>query len=163
MTIWRELRYLAIKILVIFIVFVLVFTLLYGFHRNADPDMVPMVKDGDLMFFYRLDKNYAIGDILILEYQGERQARRVVAKAGDIVDIREEGLIVNGAIQQETEIYQLTKRYAGGISFPLTVGEGKVFVLGDARENACDSRIYGPVDTENTHGTVITIIRRRSL
>jgi type IV secretory pathway protease TraF len=38
-----------------------------------------------------------------------------------------------------------------------------VFVLGDAREGAADSRIYGPVNTEDTLGTVITVIRRRSL
>jgi len=159
----KELLSLILKIMVIALAFVLIFTFLYGFSRSADPAMAPMIKDGDLVMFYRLDKNYAIGDLLILEFQGERQIRRVIAKAGDIVDITEDGLIINGALQQEPEIYQLTQRYDNGIDFPLTVGEGQVFVLGDARENATDSRVYGPVDTSDTHGKVITAIRRRNL
>jgi signal peptidase I len=162
-SVWRELLNLGIKIAVIALAFVLIFTFFYGFHRNADPDMSPYVKDGDLVMFYRLDKKYDIGDLLLLEYQGERQVRRVVAKAGDIVDITEEGFIVNGAIQQELEIYQQTERYENGIEFPLTVGEGQVFVLGDARANATDSRVYGPVNVKETLGKVITVIRRRNL
>jgi len=139
----------------------LTFTFLYGFYRNADPDMAPMIKDGDLVMFYRLDKDYAIGDLLLLDFQGERQVRRVVAKAGDIVDITEDGLIINGAIQQEPDIFQQTRRYESGVVFPLTVREGQVFALGDARKNATDSRVYGPVDTKDTLGTVMTVIRRR--
>jgi len=161
--VWREMRNLAIKIAVIATAFLLLFSFVYGLHYYVDPSMVPMVKDGDLVLFYRLDKSYAIGDLLLLNFQGERQLRRVVAKAGDTVDITEDGLIINGAVQQEPEIYQQTQRYEEGVSFPLTVGEGQVFVLGDAREYAADSRIYGPVNTKDTQGTVISILRRRSL
>ena len=160
---WRELGMLGIKISVIAMAFALFFTFIYGFHRNTDPDMFPMLKDGDLIMFYRLEKNYAIGDLLLLDFRGESQVRRVVAKAGDTVDIIEEGLVINGALQQEPDIYQQTRRYEDGISFPLTVGQGQVFVLGDARENATDSRVYGPVNIKNTFGTVITAIRRRNL
>jgi len=162
-SVWRELTNLVMKIAVIAIIFVLIFTFLYGLYRDTDPDMTPMVKDGDLVMFYRLDKNYAIGDLLILDFHGKREVRRVVARAGDTVDITEDGLIINGAIQQEPEIFQHTKRYEDGVSFPLTVGEGQVFVLGDARENATDSRVYGPVNTEDTLGTVITVLRRRHM
>jgi len=162
-SVWRELLGLIVKIAVICTVFVLIFTFLYGFHRNETPQMAPMVKDGDMVMFYRLDKDYAIGDLLLLSFQGERQVQRVVAKAGDVVDIKDDGLIVNGSIQQESHIYEQTRRYENGISFPLTVGAGQVFVLGDARENATDSRVYGPVDTKSTLGTVITIIRWRHL
>ena len=162
-SVWRELGLLAIKIGIITATIALILTFLYGFYRSADPDMAPMVKTGDLVLFYRLDKNYAIGDLLLLDFQGERQVRRVVARAGDVVDITENGLSINGAIQQEPEIFQRTWPYENGAVFPLTVGEGQVFVLGDARENATDSRVYGPVSTRDTLGTVITIIRRRGL
>ena len=162
-SVWRELGALGIKIIAIAIAFAAIFTFVYGFHRNTDPDMAPMVKTGDLVLFYRLDRDYAIGDLLVLDFQGERQVRRVVAGAGDTVDITDDGLIVNGAIQQEPEIYQETWRYENGAVFPLTVGADQVFVLGDARENATDSRVYGPVDTRDTLGTIITVIRRRNL
>jgi len=159
----RELGSLGIKIVLIVLVFGLLFTLVYGFHRQTEPGMTPMVKSGDLVLFYRLDRDYAIGDLLLLDFQGERQVRRVVAGPGDAVDIADGGLIINGAIQQEPEIYQQTWRYEHGVSFPLVVGDGQVFVLGDARDGATDSRIYGPVHTGDTLGTVITVIRRRNL
>ena len=162
-SVWKELGGLVVKIAVIAITFVLIFTFIYGFYRNADPDMMPMVKTGDLVVFYRIDRNYLIGDLLLLDFQGERQIRRVVARAGDVVDITERGLSINGAVQQETEIFQVTLPYVNGAEFPLTVGDGQVFVLGDARENATDSRVYGPVNSRDTLGTVITVIRRRGL
>jgi len=161
-SIWRELGGLGIKIAVICIACLLIFTFFYGFHRIADPDMAPMVRTGDLVLFYRLGRDYAIGDLLLLDFQGERQVRRVAARAGDTVDFTEGALTLNGAVQQEPEIFQQTWRYETGVSFPLTVGSGQVFVLGDAREGAIDSRVYGPVDVEDTLGTVITVLRRRN-
>ena len=159
----RDLGALAIKIVVISISFTLIFTFLYGFHRHSGPEMSPMIKDGDVVLFYRLDRAYDIGDLVLLDVQGQRQVRRVVAKAGDTVDITEDGLLINGGLQHEPDIFQETWRYANGITFPITVEEGQVFVLGDARQSAVDSREYGPVSTDNILGTVITVIRRRSL
>jgi signal peptidase I len=154
---------LLLKVLVICGVAALVFTFLYGFHRNADPDMAPSVREGDLAVFYRLDRDYKAGDLLLLTFEGEMQVRRVVATAGDTVDVTEEGLVVNGAIQQEPDIYEATGRYAEGAALPVTLAEGEVYVLGDARANATDSRVYGPVRIKDTLGTVIAILRRRSL
>ena len=162
-SLWKELGGMAIKFIVIALCAALTFTFVYGFHRVTDPDMRPMVKTGDLVLFYRLDRDYAIGDLLLLDFQGERQVRRVVARAGDVVDITEGSFSINGAFQQEPDIHQQTWPYEGGVTFPLTVGPGQVFVLGDARDNATDSRVYGPVDTEDTLGTVITVLRRRNL
>ena len=152
-----------IKIAAISISFVFIFTFLYGFHRHIGPEMSPMIKDGDIVLFYRLNRSYDIGDLLLLDYQGQRQVRRVVAQAGDTVDITDDGLIINGGLQHEPDIFQQTWRYANSISFPITIEEGQVFVLGDAREQATDSRDYGPVNTRDTLGSVITVIRRRGL
>ncbi|MDR2610903.1 MAG: S26 family signal peptidase, partial [Clostridiales Family XIII bacterium] len=83
--------------------------------------------------------------------------------AGDTVDITEEGLVINGALQPERTIYEETRRYADGAPLPVTLGDDTVFVLGDARENATDSRVYGAIDTDDTLGTAIAIIRRRNM
>ena len=162
-SVWRELRSLCVKIAGIAGIAALIALFLYGFHYNVDPSMNPAVKDGDLVMYYRLDKKYRAGDLLLLSFQGQRQVRRVIATAGDTVDITEDGLKINGALQQEPEIHRKTERYAEGIDFPLTLGENEVFVLGDAREGITDSRIYGPVSIEDTHGKVITLLRRRNL
>lgn len=161
-SLWHELGMLALKVTALGIALIAIFSFVYGFYPNADPDMAPMVKSGDLVLFYRLDRDYNIGDLLLVDFQGQRQVRRVVAKAGDTVDFIDGSLVINGAMQQEPEIYQQSFRYENGPEFPLTVEEGQVFVLGDSRNGATDSRVYGAVDRKNTLGTVITIIRRRS-
>jgi len=152
-----------VKIAVIAGISLLLFSFVFGLYYNVEPGMHPAIKDGDLAIYYRLDKGYLAGDLLMLTFQGQKQVRRVVAVAGDKVDINEVGLLVNGALQQDKDIYQKTERYADGITFPLTLGKGEVFVLGDAREDAADSRLYGVVKAEDTLGTVIAILRRRNL
>lgn len=124
--------------------------------------MSPAINDGDLVFYYRLDKNCVANDTVIVEYEGQKQVRRVVAIEGDTVDITEDGLEINGALQQEKRIYYETLCYMEGITFPVTLESGQVFVLGDYRVEAVDSRMYGPVETDDILGKVMTVIRRRT-
>lgn len=159
----QEVLLLLFKIGAALMVLVLLFTFLFGIFRNADDSMAPGFREGDLVMFYRLDKAYTASDTLVVEYEGKKQVRRVVAVAGDTVDITEEGLLINGSLQEERRIYEDTKRYAQGIDFPVTLKEGEVFLLGDSREHAEDSRIYGPVPVKDTLGKVMTLIRRRDL
>ncbi len=159
----RDLLLLGLKILILGVVFAALFLFVFGLSRNADMSMSPAVKDGDLVLYYRLDKNYRQSDVVVLDVDGETQIRRVVAVAGDTVDVTENGLMVNGALQQESGIYEKTERYEEGIAFPVTLKEGEIFVLGDSREHSTDSRIYGPVSTRDTLGKVITVIRRRGI
>ncbi|MCL2490574.1 MAG: signal peptidase I [Propionibacteriaceae bacterium] len=162
-SVWRDLAGLVAKIVVIVAVFGLIFSFTHGAMRNTDPDMAPTVKSGDLVLFYRLNKTYQVSDLVVLRYQGQMQVRRVVAQAGDVVDITADGLVVNGILQLEPDIVQPTHRYETGIAMPVTVGPGQVFVLGDARDNATDSRIYGLVNTQDTGGKVIAIVKWRDL
>ena len=162
-SVWRELGGLLVKIAIIAGIALVVMSFVYGLHYNLDASMDPAIKDGDLILYYRLSKDYTAGDILLLSYDGEKQVRRVVAVAGDTVDITEDSLLINGALQQEREIYRKTERYAEGIDLPVTLAANEVFVLGDAREGVTDSRIYGPVNADDTQGTVIAILRRRNL
>ena len=162
--VWKDLLFLVMKIALIALALMLLFTFLFGFIRYGEPSMAPAIKDGDLVIFYRYTKvGYLPQDPIALERDGQKQVRRVAATAGDIVDITEDGLVINGAVQQEIGIYQNTERYAEGVSFPLTVPEGQVFVLGDSRPGATDSRIYGPVEIEDTLGKVMAVLRFRSI
>lgn len=158
-----EILHLLGKILLIVLFIVLIGTLFFKGIRNTETGMLPAIKHGDLVLCYRLDKKYSSSDVIALKYQEEIQLRRVVAVSGDTVDITEEGLMINGGLQQETQILGETLPYSEGIDFPVTVGEGQVFVLGDNREQALDSRWYGLVDIENTYGKSVLILRRRSI
>lgn len=158
-----DIGFLILKIAAIAGAVILVFSFVFGIFRNADISMVPGIKDGDLVIFYRLDKNFNPTETAVVEWQGKKQVRRVVAVAGDTVDITENGLMINGAYVQEEGIYEQTQRYMEGIDLPVTLKEGEIFVLGDGRENSTDSRIYGPVKTEDTLGKVMILIRQRGI
>lgn len=158
-----DMGYLMLKIAILAGILILVGIFVFGVFRNEGIDMAPAVKDGDLVIFYRLDKRYTASDVIVLEWKGEKQVRRVVAVAGDTVDITEDGLMINSALQQEAGIYEETQRYVEGIEFPVTVKEGQVFVLGDGRESSTDSRIYGPVEVKDTMGKVMFLVRRRGI
>ena len=160
----KDILDLLVKIAVIVVTALALSTFLFGVFKYQEPSMDPSIKDGDLVFFFRYNNSgYLPRDTIVLDFEGKRQVRRVVANAGDTVDITEEGLIINGAQQQEIGITQVTERYREGAEFPLTVPEGHVFVLGDAREGAADSRIYGCVKISDTYGKVMAIFRRWSI
>lgn len=162
-TIKDDFLFLLIKIAILVILLVITFVFIFGISRCSDNSMNPSFKDGDLVFYYRLQKEYNIADVVVVEKDDEVQIRRIIAKAGDKVDITEEGLKINGYLQNETSIYEETLPYVEGITFPLEVPENEYFVLGDSRSNAKDSRIYGTVKKEEIKGGVMTLIRRRGL
>ena len=157
----RELLFLLLKANVVVTAFVILTGFIFGFDRQSGDSMNPAVKDGDVAFFYRLQKEYSRSDLVVLEKDGEHQVRRVIAGPGDVVDITEEGLKINGYLQQEEEIYTDTTRFTDGMEFPVTVGSGEYFLLGDNRENARDSRIYGLVKQEEIKGIVLSLLRIR--
>lgn len=157
----EDVLFLLLKIAIFLILLLMMFLFVFGIYRCSDNMMAPAFKDGDLAVYYRLQNEYQISDVVVLEKNGEIQIRRIVAISGDNVEITTEGLKINGYLQQEAGVYMETLPYTEGISFPLTVGEDEYFVLGDNRINAKDSRIYGTVSKEEIKGMVITLLRHR--
>lgn len=68
---------------------------MYGMARINDVSMKPAIKDGDLVMYYRLDKRFVSGDIAVFKKDGRTTTGRVVAVAGDTVDITKDGLMIN--------------------------------------------------------------------
>ena len=159
----RDVAQLLLKIGVLAACLIVLFGFVYGLARVPDVSMKPAVKDGDLALYYRLDKRFSVGDVAVVTYEGKTLLGRVAAMEGDTVDITADGLIVNGAIQVNPDIYFPTTQFADGVDFPLTVGAGQVFLLGDNRPAATDSRVYGCVDIGDVRGKVIAVIRTRGV
>ena len=82
---------------------------------------------------------------------------------GDVVEITEDGLKLNGYFQQESGIYTQTLPFAGDVTYPLTVPAGEYFVLADDRTNAQDSRGYGTVSQDEIRGCAIALLRHRDI
>ena len=162
-TLGEDIFQLLLKIVLIILAVILVFTFMYGMARINDVSMKPAIKDGDLVMYYRLDKRFVSGDIAVFKKDGRTTTGRVVAVAGDTVDITKDGLMINGATQISQDIYFYTTQFQNGVDFPITVGEGQIFVLGDNRPEASDSRIYGCINVKDVKGKAIAVIRTRGL
>lgn len=158
-----EIRSLVLKLVMIGLIIGALFTFVFGMTRCSGNAMTPAVKDGDLVLYYRLDRDYKASDAVAVNYAGGLELRRIVAVAGDEVSVTENGLMVNGAYIYEPDIYGKTEPYEGAMNYPVTVGEGEVFVLGDNRESAQDSRIWGCIEEDKIQGSVMMILRRRQI
>lgn len=156
-----DLLYLVGKIFFVGIVLASLYFFVFGLLRYNDDGMKPALRDGDLVVYYRLDKRYSVGDLLTYKYKGKTRVARVIATEGSTIDINENDLIINGSPQQEQDIYKETLLYKKGVEFPLKVPNGQLFVLGDNRTSAVDSRIFGTIPIKDTDGKVVTLIRRR--
>jgi len=170
------------------VIYILFFVII-GVTSMPSSDMFPRIDAGDLVLYYRLDKDVRAQDVIVFEKDmsqvvktetaraaysaapsnvrstGKEQfISRVVAIAGDTVEVTEEGnLIINGSTMIEAGIFYSTHPYLGYTKYPLTLGEGECFVLADSRQGGADSRFFGPVHVSEIKGTVITILRRNKL
>ena len=167
----KRYQYFVLRLLLLILVLWVLFFQIVGLTHMPSGDMYPRVDAGDLVLFYRLDKDVKAQDIIVInketpDSEGEKLLYicRVVAVAGDTVDITDgERLQVNGSTMIESNIFYSTPRYEGFVEYPLTLGEGECFVLADSRNGGTDSRYFGPVDKSDILGSVITIVRRNNL
>ena len=150
---------LLLKILVIVLVFMLMFTFLFGTTKVTSNSMDPNIKEGDRVIYYRLDKNYVATNCVAFRYNGQTQVMRVVAVAGDTVDMTEDGFVINGALQSEPDPTKDTLPFKEGTTYPVKLKKGEVFLMGDNRPESVDSREFGPVNAKDTLGELMTVIR----
>lgn len=159
-TVKRGIVIIVLKVAAIVAAFIALFSFVFGVYRVSDESMDPLLTTTDLVVYYRLDRSFTTQDLVSFDCGGHTTAGRVVAIAGDEVHIDDKGLKVNGNYQQETRVSGDTAQVADGVSFPLTVPEGSVFVLGDNRGAATDSRILGCISSHDVKGKVVAQVRR---
>ncbi|MBQ6036332.1 MAG: signal peptidase I, partial [Lachnospiraceae bacterium] len=107
-------QYFILRLGVFLLLMWLLFFVFIGITHMPSTDMYPRVDAGDFVLFYRLDKDVRAQDIIVIEKEvpdmkGKQVfISRVVAVAGDTVEIDEERLIINGNTVVETNIFYPT-------------------------------------------------------
>ncbi|MEJ2156999.1 MAG: signal peptidase I [Desulfobacteraceae bacterium] len=112
------------------------------------------------------------GEVIVFKYPGDPSKdyiKRVVAVGGDKLEIRDKKVYVNGELQKSDFAKFIDPRILsgpariGGIDSrrdnfgPITVPEGKLFMMGDNRDSSNDSRFWGFVDKSAVRGRAILI------
>ncbi len=91
------------------------------------------------------------GDIIVFRFSGEKDdyIKRCVAVGGQTIEVRNGVIYLDGQPQDEDYtkfIYGDQPGRAARNFGPYKVPEGKIFMMGDNRDNSRDSRVLGPVD-----------------
>lgn len=121
--------------------------------------MEPTLQDGDILVLY---KPHVIrtGEMCGMYARDRLILKRVIALQGDVVDMDDAGnVFVNGVALQEPYISQKAMGTCD-LSFPFTVPENSIFVMGDHRETSIDSRcsLIGCIKTDQVMGQVVARI-----
>ena len=143
------------------LVLVLIFSFFFRIIQVDGASMVPTLQNGDKLIVWGAGYTPERGDVVIVDSYtayGKPLVKRVIAKGGDTISIDYEAgtVTVNGELLQEDYIAEPT--YLGyDVTFPYTVPEGTVFVMGDNRNNSLDSRssYVGCIDERDILGKVL--------
>ena len=133
-----------------------VFRFCIGIAVVSGDSMSPTLMDGDFVVYSRMIAQYRPGDIVSIRVaSGDYYVKRVVATGGDVVDLRDGVLYVNGDPLEEEWAYGDTLEENTAIIYPYKVREGNVFVAGDNRTVSMDSRMFGEVNLRQIRGRII--------
>lgn len=162
-------------ILVAVLLALLIRTFVVQAFKIPSGSMIPTLRIGDHIlvnkFVYGIDiplLNIPVysghepkrGDIVVFKYPEDPKKdfiKRVIGVEGDIVSMQGKNVYVNGALQSEDYAVYMDRGVRRGIMPPIQVPPGKLFVMGDNRDNSHDSRFWGFVDLQAVRGKAFII------
>ncbi len=190
----------------------LAFLVLFGVFRTAVADwnpipsgsMRPGLLEGDVVFINRLAFNVKVpltdvvlahtgeparGDVVTFSSptDGTRLIKRIMALPGDVVEMRDEKLIINGQQASYTEVERVMEPIGDGLTTPatrldervgaqqhriqvlpnraarrdfapITIPPEQYLMLGDNRDNSADSRFIGLVPRHLLIGRAVRVL-----
>lgn len=191
----------------------LVIAILTGAFRSAIADwyivptgsMKPTIMEGDRVFVNKLAYDLRVpftkvqishlsdpnrGDVAVLysPYDGKRLVKRVIGIPGDVIEMRNSKLYVNGKLAEYEPLdpqvvqeipedtrpeYTFFSEHFGQVTHPvmitplrsairdfvpLTVPAGNYFVMGDNRDDSFDSRMFGFVSRDRVVGRATAVV-----
>jgi signal peptidase I len=156
---WIKHIVIAIVIGILVITFVGQRTIVYG------ASMSPTLQNGDQLIIEKISPRIGTikrGDIVTIYVHGRLEEgkdyliKRVIALQGDTLEIKDGTVYLNDAPLEEDYV-SADYTYNENLRGKITVGEGKVFVMGDNRvkNGSNDSRSLGEFDLSDIRGRAI--------
>lgn len=155
-----ELRDWLITAAIVFVMMSLVNIFIFSISSVKGQSMQPTLWEGEKLLINKISLNFVNpkhGDVVVLRDpstgpdQKEYLVKRVIGIPGDIVEVKEHKLYVNGKMVDE--LYIDTEIQDPDFA-ALTVEEGRYFVMGDNRYESAskDSRYFGSVSEDDIIG-----------
>lgn len=126
-----------------------------------DVSMQPTLYEGNNLIVEKISpkiNKLKTGDIIVFydESEDRQLIKRLIAKEGDSVKIKDGKVFVNGSELIENYIKDdYTPEGYNNEFNDLIVPKGHVYVLGDNRKNSRDSRLIGPIETKRITGKAL--------
>jgi signal peptidase I len=170
-------RFVALLILLLAVVVFARAVVLQGYVA-ADDAMAPTLQPGDRFMVNKLVIGFRIpftqarflrgraiarGDLVVFVYPEDRSkifVRRVIGLPGDLVEIRNKRVYLNGAPYDEPYVLYREKnvvpqeQHPRDNRKPVQVSDGSYFLLGDNRDHSYDSRFFGILKDHDIRGIV---------
>ncbi len=157
----RETREWIQSILIALVLTLVIRTYVVQAFKIPSGSMRPTLLEGDKLFvnkfIYRF-QDPERGDIVVFKYPQDKKKdfiKRLVAKGGETVEIRDGKLFVDGRPVTEevfNRFYYYNHEDYGGPGVVVKVPADSYYVLGDNSANSTDSRFWGFVPAKNVLG-----------
>lgn len=148
-------------VVVSFVILIFIFAFFFRIIGISGTSMQTTLMDENKVIVMSMFYTPAAGDIVVINQPnefGKPIIKRIIAMENQTVDIDFEtgDVFVDGQKLDEPYISSPTT-VSEGVAFPVTVPEGKVFVMGDNRQDSLDSRSQkiGMIDTRYILGKAV--------
>ncbi len=145
-------------------IFVVVYLFLFQPNQVKGSSMYPTFKDGEYIFTDKISYRMGLpkrGDVVVFKSPRNSDVdfiKRIIGLPGETLKISGGKVFINDSSLNESG-YLDPSIYTGPESYlnddtPITIPEGRYFVMGDNRPHSSDSRDFGPVAPNEFVGKV---------
>lgn len=157
----KEIKEYTISIIAALFIALLFHNYVFARATVEGPSMQPTLHNKDILFLEKIStetSNVKRGQIVVFDSkdaEGNYYIKRVIGIAGDVVEIKNGHVYLNGNVLDENYLSANDITESLSTKSKYTVPSGCVFVLGDNRTNSIDSRILGPINLKDLKGHAV--------